>query len=61
MFNKVDNSQPEKLGISTKGCEDIWTTRQYQTYGAQTTTSAPSKQTNFKLFKCIDGHTDTWH
>ena len=28
------------MDISTKGCEDIWTTRQYQTYGAQSTTSA---------------------
>ena len=28
------------MDISTKGCEDIWTTRQYQSYGAQSTTSA---------------------
>ena len=36
------------MDISTKGCEDIWTTRQYQTYGAQSTTSADGPSSKSK-------------
>ena len=33
MYNKIDNEKA-KMAIEDKGCEDIWTTRQYQSVGS---------------------------
>ena len=59
MYNKIDNEKA-KMAIEDKGCEDIWTTRQYQSVGslsgraqpwrgAEDNDDDPSNKSKYKL------------